>query len=131
MASLRRATNIETGLFKLQTRHLLQFRQQRHSHREREKITDSMCRNAVATEEEILQDEEYPTCNLDTNSASTVEPSDQSDNLPRAFVRLNNLQTILLFSLTAVLLSNFLRTWTEPRSRIANQRQEGYVRGHS
>ena len=47
---LRRATAIETGLFKLQARQLLQFRARRHSYRERQKIIDSMYRSAVATE---------------------------------------------------------------------------------
>jgi hypothetical protein len=41
----------------------------------------------------MLLDPEHPTGNLDTSSASTVEPSDQSDDLTRAFVRLNNLPT--------------------------------------
>jgi hypothetical protein len=37
------------------------------------------------------------------------------------------LNWILFFCLTAVLLSNFLRTWTGPSSRIANLSQEGHV----
>src|SRR6516164_8780941 len=49
---LRRATAIESGLFKLQARQLLQFRRRRHADRERQKIIDGMYRNAVATEEE-------------------------------------------------------------------------------
>ena len=89
---LRRATTIETGLFQLQARQLLQFRQRRHYHRERQKITDRMDRNAVAAGEDILQDQEQPTWNLGASSASTLEPADQSDDLTRAFVRLNNLQ---------------------------------------
>src|SRR6516225_9253083 len=45
---LRRATAIETGVFKLQARYLLQFRQRRQTHQERQKIIDSMYQNAVA-----------------------------------------------------------------------------------
>src|ERR1700756_4130716 len=37
---LRRATAIEAGLFRQQARLLLQFRQRRHAHRQREKIID-------------------------------------------------------------------------------------------
>src|SRR6185437_4696186 len=47
---LRRATTIESGLFKIQAAHLLQFRLQRQAHPERQKIIDSMYRHAVATE---------------------------------------------------------------------------------
>src|SRR5437667_1512994 len=45
---LRRATAIEAGLFKQQARQLLQFRQRRQPLRERQKIVDSMYRNAIA-----------------------------------------------------------------------------------
>ena len=44
---LRRATAIESGLFKIQAKHLLQFRQRRQAHQERQKIIDSMYRNAL------------------------------------------------------------------------------------
>src|SRR5213595_1797994 len=37
---LRRATAIESGLFKIQARHLLQFRQGRSAHRDRQKMID-------------------------------------------------------------------------------------------
>jgi hypothetical protein len=40
---LRRATVIETGLFRLQAQKLLQFRARRQSYRDRRKIIDSMC----------------------------------------------------------------------------------------
>ena len=38
---LRRATAIESGLFKIQAKHLLQFRQRRHAHQDRQTIIDS------------------------------------------------------------------------------------------
>src|ERR1700756_5615360 len=37
---LRRATSIESGLFKIQARQLLQFRQRRQAHRHQQKIID-------------------------------------------------------------------------------------------
>jgi hypothetical protein len=90
---LRRATTIETGLFKLQAQHLLQFPRRRHADRERQKIIDGMYRNAVAAEEETLQDQQQANCDLDTSSASTAEPSDESGDLTRLYVRLSNLPT--------------------------------------
>jgi hypothetical protein len=87
---LRRATAIETGLFRLQASQLLQFRQRRHAQRERQNIIDSMCRSAVAIEGDAPHHEE-PATNL--ASGSPDWPADQSDGLTRAFVRLNNLPT--------------------------------------
>ena len=52
---LRRATAIESGLFKIQAQHLLQFRQRRQAHQKRQKIIDGMYRNALATEEDMQQ----------------------------------------------------------------------------
>src|SRR3974390_2440940 len=49
---LRRATTIESGLFKIQAKHLLQFRQQRKAHQKRQNIIDSMYPDAVAGEDE-------------------------------------------------------------------------------
>src|SRR5438045_3769709 len=46
---LRRATAIESGLFKIQALHLLQFRQRSKAG---QNIIDSMYRDAVATEED-------------------------------------------------------------------------------
>ena len=91
---LRRATAIERGLFKIQAKHLLQFRQRRQFHRERPKIIDSTCRNALETEEDMQQDGDEPgSSTLDPAPSSTVEPADPSDDLTRAFVRLSNLPT--------------------------------------
>jgi hypothetical protein len=73
---LRRATTIESGLFKIQAKQLLQFRQRRQALQERQKIIDSMYRNAVAAEDETR---------LDSGSQLTADPVDQSDDLTRAF----------------------------------------------
>src|ERR1700746_1822215 len=45
---LRRATAIESGLFKIQAKQLLQFREWRRAHRDHHKIIDEMYRNVVA-----------------------------------------------------------------------------------
>jgi hypothetical protein len=93
---LRRATTIESGLFKIQAQHLLQFRQGRQTHQERQKIIDSVYRSALATEEEVRHDQDGPTNTLNGSSPSTGELADRSDDLTRAFVRLSNLPTSLL-----------------------------------
>src|ERR1700748_1964293 len=41
---LRRATAIETGLFRIQAKHLLQFRRRRQAHRDRQKIINELYR---------------------------------------------------------------------------------------
>jgi hypothetical protein len=86
---LRRATAIESGLFTIQARHLLQFRQRRQAQQARQNIIDSMYRDAVATEETMREHEDEP----DTGSQSNVAFADQADDLTRAFVRLTNLPT--------------------------------------
>jgi hypothetical protein len=88
---LRRATTIESGLFKIQAKHLLVFRQRRQTHQERPKIIDSLSRYAVGTEDSIQQDQD--TSALNRGSPSTVEPADPFDDLTRSFVRLSNLPT--------------------------------------
>jgi hypothetical protein len=90
---LRRATAIENGLFKIQAKHLLQFRQRRQAHQEHRKTIDSMYRYAVATENPIQQDQDTPTSGLDPGSPSTAEPANPLDDLTRSFVRLSSLPT--------------------------------------
>jgi len=90
---LRRATAIESGLFKIQAQHLLQFRQRRQDHQARQKIIDSMYRDAVATEETMPENEDEPAGSRDAGSQSNGEFADQSDDLTRSFVRLSNLPT--------------------------------------
>ena len=90
---LRRATAIESGLFKIQGRHLLGFRQRRLTYEKRQNIIDNICRDAVGTEEDTRQNEEEANGSLDASSQSTAKPADQSDDLTRSFVRLTNLPT--------------------------------------
>ncbi len=88
---LRRATAIESGLFKIQARHLLQFQRSRKAHQQRQNIVDSMQRDAVTTENETRENEDEITGNL--NARSTVAGADHFDDLTSSFVRLTNLPT--------------------------------------
>ena len=88
---LRRATTIESGLFKIQARQLLQFHQTRQAHQKRQNIVDTIYRGAGGTDTRQIEDR--TNCSLDTCSQSTVRPADHSDDLTRSFVRLTNLPT--------------------------------------
>jgi hypothetical protein len=90
---LRRATAIESGLFKIQAKHLLQFRQRKQAHQKRQEIIDGVYRNALATEEEMQQDDETSSDAIKPDPPSTEEPADGAEDLTRAFVRLANLPT--------------------------------------
>jgi hypothetical protein len=89
---LRRATAIESGLFKIQARQLLQFRQSRQAHQQRQKMIDGMYRNALA-DAAISQSETGSQSRLHADFPSNQEPSETSDDLTRSFVRLCNLPT--------------------------------------
>ena len=86
---LRRATAIESGLFKIQGRHLLDFRQRRLTYEKRQNIIDNICRDAAGTE----PNEDEAVARFDIGSRSTVETARQSDDLTHSFVRLTNLPT--------------------------------------
>jgi hypothetical protein len=90
---LRRATAIESGLFKIQAQHLLLFRQSRRAHQNRQHMIDSVYRDAVATEGDMQCNEDEPTGSLEAGRPSTADTADQSDDLTRSFVRLSNLPT--------------------------------------
>lgn len=90
---LRRATAIESGLFKIQARHLLQFRQQRRTHRVRQLTPDGIYRHAVSTEGDMGGTADEP---VDAGSPSIQHMADPSDDLTCAFVRLSNLPTFPL-----------------------------------
>jgi hypothetical protein len=130
---LRRATAIESGLFKIQARHLLQFRQSRRAHQKRQTIIDSMYRNSAATENDTQKDsDEYLSGDLVSGSESAVVAGSHFDDLTRSFVRLTNLPTYpldrlsryegtlwhqarqILFTLRYL---NRIRPWERPRLR--------------
>jgi hypothetical protein len=90
---LRRATTIESGLFKIQAKHLLQFRQRRQAYQERPKIIDSTYRNGFASEGDVRQDHDEPISALDPRAPVSAENADQGGDRTRSFVRLCNLPT--------------------------------------
>jgi hypothetical protein len=90
---LRRATAIESGLFKIQVLHLLDFRQRRLADPKRQNIIDNICRDTVGTEEDTRQNEDGANASLDIGSRSTVETAHQCDDLTHSFIRLSNLPT--------------------------------------
>ena len=90
---LRRATAIESGLFKIQAKHLLQFRQRRRAHQDRQEIIDAKYRNAFPTETDFRPDQDDLESGLEIDSASPVIPADQFDDITHSFVRLSNLPT--------------------------------------
>jgi hypothetical protein len=84
---LRRATAIESGLFKIQAKQLLQFRQHRQAHQKRQEIIDSMYQDSAAAEDNAQEADEG------TASHPNLEFTDLFDDLTRSFVRLTNLPT--------------------------------------
>jgi hypothetical protein len=90
---LRRATAIESGLFKIQARHLLQFRQKRQAHRDRQIKIESMYQNAVTIADPVQPDTYDLTNDGDSGPKSSLEHVDETDDLTRSFVRLSNLPT--------------------------------------
>jgi hypothetical protein len=90
---LRRASTIESGLFKIQARHLLQFRQRCRTLQEPPKIIDNTYRNASASEEDIRQDQDEPIRAFDPRAPVGAGPADQGEDLTCSFVRLSNLPT--------------------------------------
>jgi hypothetical protein len=61
---LRRATGIESGLFKIQAKHLLQFRRRREAHEEG-KVIDNRCQFAIVSQDDTLQKKDWASANLD------------------------------------------------------------------
>jgi len=87
---LRRATAIESGLFKIQAKHLIQFRQRRRAHQDRQTIIEATYRSAVATEDELPPDQDDLT---KSTNPSPEAFADQTDNLTHSFIGLSNLPT--------------------------------------
>ena len=84
---LRRATAIESGLFKMQARQLLQFRQRRRAQEDRQKTIEALYRTAV-TPDDGAQLQERANCD---GSIPPAASEGDSDDLTRSFVRLSNL----------------------------------------
>ena len=89
---LRRATAIESGLFKIQAQHLLQFRRQRQAHRGRQSIIGNIYRLALLPKGNEQQHVEHESrASLDDNSSADLCSAAQADDLTRSFIRLTNL----------------------------------------
>jgi len=85
---LRRATAIESGLFKIQAKQLLQFRQRQQAHQGQQKIADESFRTSLAPWNQLEQDKVIPT-----NRPLGLETGDRFGDVTRSFVRLTNLPT--------------------------------------
>jgi hypothetical protein len=93
---LRRATAIETRLFELQARQLLQFRKQRHQVRERQwtghgssQSTDWPGDRSISNPNETLHDDHH-VAHID------AAPANPADGLTGSFLRLTNLPSFPL-----------------------------------
>ena len=85
---LRRATAIESGLFKIQAKQLLRFRQLRRGSEERQEITGSTYRNIAAS-----RDGDELAAGMESGPTSISTAANPYDDLTQAFVRLSNLPT--------------------------------------
>ena len=88
---LRRATAIESGLFKIQAQRLLQFRQRRQAREDRQATVGTLLRTAV-TPGAGTQSQEPANSDAD-GSISLTAPAGDIDDLTRSFVRLSKLPT--------------------------------------
>jgi hypothetical protein len=84
---LRRATAIESGLFKIQARHMLQFRQRLEAQQRRHSAGQNVHRTFLAAEGDPQRDKAEPT------DGAASECADRSDDITRSFVRLTSLST--------------------------------------
>jgi hypothetical protein len=88
---LRRATAIESGLFKIQAEHLLQFRR-RPEPQKQDNPADNIRRLAFVSEGSEQQHDETPA-SLENWSPLNSKTAFPPDDLTRSFVRLTNLPT--------------------------------------
>jgi hypothetical protein len=91
---LRRATGIESGLFKIQAEHLLQFRHRTQRH-EPSKPIGKIHRFALVPENGDHQNDD-PSASCEHLSSSELDQIVKPDDLTRSFVRLSNLPTFPL-----------------------------------
>jgi len=83
---LRRATAIESGLFKIQAQQLLQFRQRRQARQ-----IESPHPNVAATLNDGAEFQQHE--DFDAGGSTSITPGGEPDALTRSFVRLSNLPT--------------------------------------
>jgi hypothetical protein len=106
---LRRATAIESGLFRIQAKLLLQFRQGRPAHQKRQNVVRSMDRSAAASEGDMRHTEDQPIGGLE--AALSAEPPDQLDDLTGSFIRLTNLPSYPLDRLSRYEATLWRQAW--------------------
>jgi hypothetical protein len=87
---LRRATAIESGLFKLQARQLLQFRQRRQARDNRQRTIQALYQTAIAPDDGTQLEE---PSNLEVVDPASLAADRATDDLTRSFLRLTNLPT--------------------------------------
>jgi len=99
---LRRAIAIESGLFKIQARHLLQFRQTRRTHHGRQKVIDGLYGAALTTVKAAEMDaaEDEPNNHGRAAAQPSLDNTHDFDDLTRSYIRLTNLPTCPLDRLT-------------------------------
>jgi hypothetical protein len=90
---LQRATAIETGLFEIQARQLLQFRQARRSQRKQQDVVDSIYRAAIASDKSMCSGDDQEQSDRFNSSEVSTETGRIADNITGSFVRLSNLPT--------------------------------------
>jgi len=86
---LRRATAIESGLFEIQARQLLQFRQRRQAQKKPQETVEALCRSAISLEAAV-QFPEHNNADVEGSASMTVS-EDDTDGVTCAFLRLSNL----------------------------------------
>jgi hypothetical protein len=90
---LQRATAIETGLFEIQARQLVQFRQARQSQRKQQDVVDSIYRAAIASDKSMCSGDDQEQSDRFNSSEVSTETGRIADNITGSFVRLSNLPT--------------------------------------
>ena len=88
---LRRTTAIESGLFEIQARQLLHFRQRRQAQKKRQETVEAQCRNASSLDA-AAQFPEHNNTGVEGSASVTMSEGDP-DGVTCAFLRLSNLPT--------------------------------------
>src|ERR1700752_4898257 len=81
---LRRATAIESGLFRIQAKHLLQFRRRRQAHRDHQTIIDEVYGTNDASKEDLRPDPNDRARGIDACAPSPDVLADQTGDLTQA-----------------------------------------------
>ncbi|MGY8678206.1 hypothetical protein Q2941_10335 [Bradyrhizobium sp. UFLA05-153] len=91
---LRRATTIESGLFKIQAQQLLQFRQRRQARQCQQQTIERLHLNFAATASDGAESQQGE--DSDADGSTSIMSEGEPDDLTLSFVRLSNLPTYAL-----------------------------------